>query len=469
MPDNVQIYDESKVPALAPPRLPWHPMIRELYGIEQASWKALVEAVWPQAKTVESIMMALSYCKHRNLDPYKRVVHIVPVWDSDRKALVETVWPGIAELRTTAFRTRTYAGADACEFGPTIESEWRDGQETIRVKHPEWAQLTIYRMVDGERMPIPGPRVYWIETYSKKGRSNVPNERWQRAPFGQIEKCAEAAALRRGFPEELGDQHTDEEAGGWEPKDITPPRPRLTDEHPGLSARRAKREAAAAKPAEPERWTFFDSVGVEQEHDTVEDAVEAFAAEIGRVKAIKELDTLYENGTAFLDALRRAGANGAADDLVNLFNQRAGEIAGTGKGEGEPNGADQENQADLLQGGAVDANRGNAAPAETEPAATFTDPSAGPSSTGKGTQNVSTLSKGGTYDVVVPATENVQKWFAPAQAKLNEMRAQGRPPADFTRFREANSVMLRQLRDDFGNWAKSIAEAISAGEQGGRA
>jgi hypothetical protein len=37
---------------------------------------------------------------------------------------------------------------------------------------------------------------------------------WCRRPFGQIEKCAEAAALRRAFPEEIGNEYTAEEMEG---------------------------------------------------------------------------------------------------------------------------------------------------------------------------------------------------------------------------------------------------------------
>src|SRR6185369_500402 len=37
---------------------------------------------------------------------------------------------------------------------------------------------------------------------------------WQERPEGQLEKCAEAAALRRAFPEEIGNELTAEEMTG---------------------------------------------------------------------------------------------------------------------------------------------------------------------------------------------------------------------------------------------------------------
>ena len=45
-------------------------------------------------------------------------------------------------------------------------------------------------------------------------KSGAPNDRWKRSPFGQIEKCAEAAALRLAFPEEIGNDYAAEEMEG---------------------------------------------------------------------------------------------------------------------------------------------------------------------------------------------------------------------------------------------------------------
>jgi len=205
-------------------RLPYHPAIRERFGVDRAAWRALVEAVYPSAKSADSVVLALAYCKARKMDPFKRVVHIVPVWDSVRRQEVETVWPGIAEHRTTAFRTGLYAGCEPAAYGPDITRTFsdtipaRNGRQAEHVSFemtfPEWCQLTIYRLVSGTRVAMPGPRVYWLETYSRRGRTVLPNDRWQRSPRQMIEKCAEAAGLRRAFPEELGDEWTAEEAGG---------------------------------------------------------------------------------------------------------------------------------------------------------------------------------------------------------------------------------------------------------------
>lgn len=204
--------EQTQALALAPPRLPYHPALQERFGVSLAGWRTLIDSVFPSAKTPDGVILALSYCQARGLDVFKRPVHVVPMWSSALKRSVETVWPGIAEVRTTAMRTGEYAGIAPVEYGPTIAKTFtgsvrdrndRETTKTVEVSFPEWAQVSVFRIIGGHRVEFAGPKVYWLETYSTASpRSELPNDRWVRAPFGQIEKCAEAAALRRAFPEE---------------------------------------------------------------------------------------------------------------------------------------------------------------------------------------------------------------------------------------------------------------------------
>lgn len=236
----------DQVPQIAPPRLPYHPTIQERFGIDRASWKAMVEAIFPNAQSVDSVILALSYCRARKLDPFKRNVHIVPIWNRDLKRMVDTIWPGIGELRTTAFRTGEYAGRDAAVFGPDLTQK----VGSMEVTFPEWAQVTVYRMVKGNRVAFAGPRVYWLETYATRSRDDdSPNEMWANRTRGQIEKCAEAAALRAGFPEEVGSDHIADEVQ-HPMKQVestsTPPAPK------GTAALLDKLAPATQTPQEPQ-------------------------------------------------------------------------------------------------------------------------------------------------------------------------------------------------------------------------
>lgn len=198
--------------AIQGPRLPYHPAIAERFpGVDQGAWRVLTDAVFPAAKQPESIIMALAYCRARRLDIFKKPVQIVPIWDSKQNKMVDTVWPGIAELRTTAMRTNSFAGFEDTEYGPMIEEKLGN----VDVRYPEWAQCTVYRLIAGQRVAFVGPKTFWIETYATAKRdTKAPNSMWAKRPRGQLEKCAEAAALRRAFPEEIGNEYAAEEVEG---------------------------------------------------------------------------------------------------------------------------------------------------------------------------------------------------------------------------------------------------------------
>lgn len=206
-------------------RLPIVPSVAQELGIDALQWRVLVEQVFPSAQSVEAIALALAYCKSRNLDVFKKPVHIVPMWSSTLGRMIETVWPGIAEVRTTAVRTGSYAGIDEVQYGPMIERTFegtkeiwenrrhvRDEQVKITLHVPEYASTVVYRLVQGIKCGFHA-KVYWEEAFAAD-RSGVPNTMWQKRPRGQLDKCGEAAALRKAFPEELGNTYVAEEMEG---------------------------------------------------------------------------------------------------------------------------------------------------------------------------------------------------------------------------------------------------------------
>jgi len=190
-------------------------------GLDRNTWKVLTESIFPSAKTAEGILLAVRYCQARGLDVLKRPVHVVPMWSRALGREVETVWPGINEVQVTAARTGQYAGIDPARFGPDVtrsfagrartEDGWKEVQ--VELTYPEWAEVTVYRMVNGVRCPFT-ETVFWEETYSRAGgaSSEVPNAMWLRRPRGQLLKCAKAASLRAAFPEEAS--YTAEEMAG---------------------------------------------------------------------------------------------------------------------------------------------------------------------------------------------------------------------------------------------------------------
>lgn len=238
---------QDQLPAVAPDL--------DQRGMSPIQWSA-VKNIWPGAKDA-SVLMAYDYCVARKLDPFKKPVHIVPMWVEDKqtgqKGTRDVVMPGIHEIRTTAFRTGQYAGQDEAEFGPDIEFQG--------ITVPEWCKVTVYRFIEGEPRPFTHKEFY-AEAYATKDRnSTTPNSMWTKRRRGQLKKCAEAGALRMAFPEEIGDVMTAEEmVGKTVDIDVTPTAPRTErgqagglNEAEGVPAKgateRLKAKAEKPKPA----------------------------------------------------------------------------------------------------------------------------------------------------------------------------------------------------------------------------
>jgi phage recombination protein Bet len=187
---------------------------KQLYDVSEQSWKVLTEVTFPSAKTPEAILMALDYCRTRKLDIFKKPVHVVPMWNAALGRSVETVWPSIMEIQTTASRTGLWAGMDRPVWGPdktqTFSGRYKDDdgqwqESTVQVTFPEWVAVTVYRLVNGQRCAFT-EEVYWLEAYSTAGGkySQVPTAMWIKRPKGQLAKCGKAASLRTAFPEKCG-------------------------------------------------------------------------------------------------------------------------------------------------------------------------------------------------------------------------------------------------------------------------
>ncbi len=222
--------------------------------------RVLESSIYPGA-TLESIKLAIGYCRANSLDPMQKPVHIVPMsvkikghnGQPDRYEKRDVIMPGIGLYRTNAARTDQYVGIDEAKFGPTATIKFGD----TSIDYPEWCSVVVHRQVSELPRAFSSGKVYWLETYATAGNdTKAPNAMWKKRPFGQLEKCAEAMALRRAFPE-LGAAPTADELEGktLEPEDlpsapaIEGPRARPdAAAHPVDSIEAAGREAAGDAP-----------------------------------------------------------------------------------------------------------------------------------------------------------------------------------------------------------------------------
>ena len=157
----------------------------------------------------DSIRLVLGYCKAAGLDPMAKPVHIVPMWDKKSNSMRDVVMPGIDLYRVKAARTGQYVGCTEPEFGPDVTQSLGGAEVTF----PAWCKVTVRRMIGGTVAEFTAVE-RWVENYATARRDSAqPNSMWSKRPYGQLAKCAEAQALRKGFPE-IGSGPTAEEMAG---------------------------------------------------------------------------------------------------------------------------------------------------------------------------------------------------------------------------------------------------------------
>lgn len=181
------------------------------YDVDQSMWSALTSSIFPGAKP-ESIVMAVEYCKARNLDIMKKPCHIVPMSVKDAKtgqsSWRDVIMPSITEHRITASRSNSYAGIEAPIFGPMVQIVFGNVTHTV----PEFCTVTVYRIIHGEKVAF--SHTEYFEEACATVKDGGLNSMWTKRKRGQLAKCAEAGALRKAFPEEIGDEYTKEEMEG---------------------------------------------------------------------------------------------------------------------------------------------------------------------------------------------------------------------------------------------------------------
>jgi phage recombination protein Bet len=166
---------------------------------------ALVAMGIPAKATSAELGVFLHQCQRLRLDPFTKQIYLIyrKVKDGDRWIEKPTTQIGIDGFRVTRDRIAAERGVSV-EYEDTI---WYDSQGQA---YAVWlwdeppAACRFVVLVDGRRFPA----VLRFNEYCQFGREddngNRPRTgRWRDGHAHQIEKCAEADALRRAFPNDL--------------------------------------------------------------------------------------------------------------------------------------------------------------------------------------------------------------------------------------------------------------------------
>lgn len=146
----------------------------------------------------EDLLLFLYVCKRTGLDPLTRQIFAVYRWNTSQGREVMSIQTGIDGMRLVAQRSNAYAGQDEIKFLPEDES----------APYPVKATCTVYKMIQGQKVGFTAS-ARWSE-YVQQFNGKVATM-WAKMPYTMLGKCAEALALRKGFPNELSGIYSREE------------------------------------------------------------------------------------------------------------------------------------------------------------------------------------------------------------------------------------------------------------------
>jgi phage recombination protein Bet len=199
----------------------------------------LIRNLYAKNATDEEFELFMQICKSSRQDPLKKEIYFMKFQTKRGPQMV--VVTGIEGYRATAARDhKDYAGADAATF------TWFDPPQVTFAKKRIPESATV--VVKDTRGNGTSATVWWEEL----APSDLKAERsdfWNRMPKNQLEKCAEAKAIRKRFPgrgnifirEELDQRLQDYTEEGREiHREGVAPSGRIVDEQIVASAERQK-------------------------------------------------------------------------------------------------------------------------------------------------------------------------------------------------------------------------------------
>lgn len=165
-----------------------------------------LKMIWskmPQGVPIEEAFAFLSRARNLGLDPMSGQI-ILQTHTMKGGEIRYTVIVGIDGYRSMAIRTGLYAPGDDTRFEYNQDGSLRSATVFVKRYHPDsnqWNQFSATAFFEE----------YCVYYYDRDSRERKPTQMWAKMGHTMLEKCAEAKALRRGFPETLSGLYTAEE------------------------------------------------------------------------------------------------------------------------------------------------------------------------------------------------------------------------------------------------------------------
>ncbi len=166
----------------------------------------LLKRTLAKGTTDDEFALFMSTAQRLGLDPFAKQIFAVKRWDSKEGREVMAIQVSIDGHRVGAARSNELDGQEG-PYWCGDDGVWRD--VWLKDDAPRASKVLVYRK--GSSRPYTGVASY--ASYVQTKKDGTPNSMWSRGPDFMLAKCAEALALRKAFPVELGGVHAPEEAG----------------------------------------------------------------------------------------------------------------------------------------------------------------------------------------------------------------------------------------------------------------
>ncbi len=199
----------------------------------------LIRRNFAQGATDDELAMYVRDCRRQGADPRDRLIHF------SKRGGKYTPITSIDFMRTRAADTGEYAGSADARF-------------TGEPGKPNFAAtVTVYRFVQGQKCEFTAT-ARWSEYYPGDQGGHM----WRKMPHTMTAKCAEALALRKGFPRQLAGLYAREELAQAD-SPATTGEPAVTTAKPTTTRRPpANTRSRKAKDAEPLENGFLDRASI---------------------------------------------------------------------------------------------------------------------------------------------------------------------------------------------------------------
>jgi phage recombination protein Bet len=295
--------------------------------------RAALTALGIKGASNADLAVFMHYCQKTGLDPFSKQIYLI----GRRTKVVEYIdgrkvenWVDKQTIQVGIDGFRVIRDRVAERHGVTVEYEdtiWYDrdgGEHRVWLREDEPAGCVVTVIKDGHRYP----GALRFNSYAARQRDTGElTGQWKTMPDHMIEKCAEAFALRRAFPHDLGGIYLEDEMPQQEPgaPAVIRQRGRVTvaevidpQDPPAVNGNGHAPDAASAAnvpPAAP-----------------AESAAETLSAEPGSVlpQQAGQLASIYQNRFGF----KRA----EIDQIIKVSEQIAGrELTGPNDGRSHAN------------------------------------------------------------------------------------------------------------------------------------